>query len=126
MLNEHETDRTIETPAGSPEPNPPPLMNSLVFDLAAIEQKLIASYQETIKMEVSNALKPLQESIDVLLASKKKMEEIHGEVKKLKHENKAITCQCNVMERENKVLKDRINDIENKLLCGYAWCGRKF
>ena len=31
----------------------------------------IANYQENIKTEVSNAIKPLQESIDVLLASKK-------------------------------------------------------
>ena len=77
-----------------------------MFDLAAMEQRLIASYQENIKAEVSNAIanyqeniktevsnaiKPLQESIDVLLASKKKSEEIQGEVKKLKHENKAIT-----------------------------------
>ena len=66
-------------------------MNPLVFDLAAMEQRLIASYQETIKTEVSNALKPLQESINVLLANKKKTEEIQGEVKKLKHENKTIS-----------------------------------
>ena len=77
---------------------------------------MIASYQETIKTEVSNAIKPLQDSIDVLLASKKKTEEIQGEVKKLKHENKAITHRCHVMERENKILKDQINDIENRLL----------
>ena len=68
----------------------------MVFDLAAMEQRLIASfqeniktevskaianYQENIKTEVSNVIKPLQESIDVLLASKKKTEEIKGEVK---------------------------------------------
>ena len=93
----------------------------MVFDLAAMEQRLIASfqeniktevsntianYQENIKTEVSNAIKPLQESIDVLLASKNKTEEIQGEVKKLKHENKAMTCRCNIMERENKTLKN--------------------
>ena len=61
-------------------------------------------------------IKPLQDSIDVLLTGKQKAEEIQGEVKKLKHENKAITRRCNAMERENKVLKDEINDIENKLL----------
>ena len=72
--------------------------------------------RENIKTEVSNAIKPLQESIDVLLASKKKTEEIQGEMKKLKHENKAMTCRCNIMERENKTLKNRLNDIENKLL----------
>ena len=52
----------------------------------------------------------------MLLASKKKTEEIQGEVKKLKHENKAMTRRCNIMERENKTLKNRLNDIENKLL----------
>ena len=82
---------------GTSNPPPPgPPINPLVFDLAAMEQRLIASYQENIKAEVSNAIanyqeniktevsnviKPLQESIDVLLASKKKSEEIQGEVK---------------------------------------------
>ena len=74
------------------------------------------NYPENIKTEVSNAIKPLQESIDVLLASKKKSEEIQGEVKKLKHENKAITRRCNIIERANKTLKNWLNDIENKLL----------
>ena len=69
-----------------------------------------------ITTKTSNAIKPLQESIDVLLASKKKTEEIQGEVKKLKHENNAMTHRCNIMERENKTLKNRLNDIENKLL----------
>ena len=82
---------------GTSNPPPPgPPINPLVFDLAAMEQRLIASYQENIKAEVSNAIanyqeniktevskviKPLQESIDVLLASKKKTEEIQGGVK---------------------------------------------
>ena len=108
-----------------------PPMNPLMFDLAAMEKRLIASYQESIKAEVSNAIanyqeniktevsnaiKPLQESIDVLLASKKKSEEIQSEVKRLKCENKAITIHCNIMEKENSSLKNRLNDIENKLL----------
>ena len=110
-----------EVTEGTSNPSPlgPPI-NPLVFDLAAMEKRLIASYQENIKAEVSNVIanyqeniktevsnviKPLQESIDVLLASKKKTEEIQGEVKKLKHENKAMTCRCNIMERENKTLK---------------------
>ena len=93
---------------GTSDPPPPPgtPINPMVFDLAVMEQRLIASfqeniktevsnaianYQENIKTEVSNAIKPLQESIDVLLASKKKTEEIQGEVKKLKYENKAMT-----------------------------------
>ena len=46
-------------------------MNQMAFDLAAMEKRIIASYQETMK--------PLQESIDVLLAGKKKVEEITGE-----------------------------------------------
>ena len=127
-----EMNQITEVTEGSSNPPPPgPPINPLVFDLAAIEQRLIASYQENIKAEVSNAIvnyqeniktevsnaiKPLQESLDVLLASKKKTEEIQGEVKKLKHENKAMTCQCNIMERENKTLKNRLNDIENNLL----------
>ena len=83
-------------------------MNQMAFDFAAMEKRIIASYQETIK--------PLQDSIDVLLAGKKKVEEMTGEFKKLKLENKTITRRCNMMEQENKVLKDRINNIENKLL----------
>ena len=45
-----------------------------------------------------------------------KTEEIQGEVKKLKHENKVMIRRCNIMERENKTLKNQLNDIENKLL----------
>ena len=116
MLNEYKNRQTNDTPAGSLNPIPPPLMNLLVFELAAMEQRLIANYQETIKTEVNNALKPLQESINVLLAIKRKTGEIQGEVKKLKHENKAISWQCNVLKRDKKAFKDRINDIENKLL----------
>ena len=95
-LNDMEKDQITEVPDGSSNPTPGPPINSLVFDLAGMEQRLIASYQENIKAEVSNAIanyqeniktevsnaiKPLQESIDVLLASKKKSEEIQGEVK---------------------------------------------
>ena len=40
-----------------------PPINSLVFDLAAMEQRLIASYQENIKAEVSNAIANYQENI---------------------------------------------------------------
>ena len=106
-LNDLEENQITEVKDGTSNPPPPgPPINPLVFDLAAMEQRLIASYQENIKAEVSNVIanyqeniktevsnviKPLQESIDVLLASKKKSEEIQGEVKKLKHENKAIT-----------------------------------
>ena len=126
----HSVDSATVNGTSNP-PSPGPSVNPLVFDLAAMEQRLIASnqenikaevsnvianYQENIKIEVSNVIKPLQESIDVLLASKKKSEEIQGEVKKLKHENKAITRRCNIMERENKTLKNWLNDIENKLL----------
>ena len=108
---------------GTSDPSPPPStpINPMVFDLAAMEQRLIASfqeniktevcnvfanYQENIKTEVSNAIKPLQESINVLLASKKKTEEIQGEVKKLKCENKAMTRRCNIMEKQNIILKN--------------------
>ena len=131
-LNNMEMNQITKVTEGTSNPSPPgPPINPLVFDLAAMEQRLIASYQENIKAEVSNAIanyqeniktevsnviKPLQESIDVLLASKKKTEEIQGEVKKLKHENKAMTHQCNIMERVNKTLKNWLNDIENKLL----------
>ena len=95
-LNDMEKDQITEVPDGSSNPTAGPPINSLVFDLAAMEQRLIASYQENIKAEVSNAIanyqeniktevsnaiKPLQESIDVLLSSKKKSEEIQGEVK---------------------------------------------
>ena len=114
-LNDMEKNQITEVTDGTSNPTPGPPINPLVFDLAAMEQRLfacyqenikaevsntIANYQENIKTEVSNMIKPLQESIDVLLASKKKSEEIQGEVKKLKHENKAITRRCNIMERE--------------------------
>ena len=120
--NNMDVNQNTKVAEGTSDPPPPgPPINPMVFDLAAMEQRLIASfqesiktevsnaianYQENIKTEVSNAIKPLQESIDVLLASKKKTEEIQGEVKKLKHENKAMTRRCNIMDRENKTLKN--------------------
>ena len=74
MLNKQETehtDSTMQVPLSS-TPTPIQPINPIAFDLAAMEQRLIASYQDSIKTEVNNALKPLQESIDILLASKEK------------------------------------------------------
>ena len=87
-----------------------------VFDFAAMEQRLIASYRESVKQEVSEALKPLEACIDELLVIKSKTERISGEIKKLKQENKTIERRCNQAEKENKLLKDRLNSIENKML----------
>ena len=115
-MDVNQNTKVMEGTSDLPPPPVPPI-NPMVFDLAAMEQRLIASFQENIKTEVSNAIanyqeniktevskviKPLQESIDVLLASKKKTEEIQVEVKKLKYENKAMTRRCNIMEKENK------------------------
>ena len=62
-LNDMEKDQNTEVPEGSSNPTPSPPINPLVFDLAAMEQKLIASYQENIKAEVSNAIANYQENI---------------------------------------------------------------
>ena len=88
----------------------------VTFDFAAMEQRIIASYRETIKQEVSEALKPFQSHIDELLLIKSKTDKISGEMKKLKLENKTVERRCNLVERENKTLKDRLNSIENKML----------
>ena len=84
MYSETEVNQQCEMSDKESQPTPPPQpVNQMAFDLAAMEKRIIASYQETIK--------PLQDSIDVLLAGKKKVEEMTGEVKKLKLENKTIT-----------------------------------
>ena len=44
MLKEHKIGQTKETPTGAPKPSPASPKNPLVFDLAAVEQRLIASY----------------------------------------------------------------------------------
>ena len=90
--------------------------DTVAFDFAAMEQRIIASYRESIKQEVSEALKPLESRIDELLQIKSKTDRISGEMKKLKIENKTIERRCNLVERENKTLKDRLNSIENKML----------
>ena len=88
----------------------------VAFDFAVMEQRIIASYRESIKQEVSEALKPLESRIDELLLIKSKTDKISGEMKKLKLENKTIERRCNLVEKENKTLKDRLNSIENKML----------
>ena len=88
----------------NPEPGYPTEM--VAFDFAAMEQRIIASYRESIKQEVSEALKPLESRIDELLLIKTKTDKISGEVKKLKLENKTIERRYNLVERENKTLKD--------------------
>ena len=93
----------------NPNSEPGQSNKTTVFDFAAMEQRIIASYRESIKQEVSGALKPLESRIDELLQIKTKMDKISGEVKKLKQENKTIERRCNLVERENKTLKDRLN-----------------
>ena len=97
-------------------PEPGHSTETVAFDFAAMEQWIIASYRESIKQEVSEALKPLESQIDELLQIKTKTDKISGEVKKLKQENKTIERRCNLVERENKTLKDRLNSIESKML----------
>ena len=45
-----------------------------------MEQRIIASYRESIKQEVSEALKPLESRIDELLQIKSKTDRISGEM----------------------------------------------
>ena len=97
-------------------PKPGHSTDIATFDFAAMEQRIIASYHESIKQEVSEALKPLESRIDELLLIKSKTDKISGEMKKLKLENKTIETRCNLVERENKKLKDCLNSIENKML----------
>ena len=56
--------------------------NTVAFDFAAMEQRIIASYRESMKQEVSEALKPLESCIDELLQIKSKTDRISGEMKK--------------------------------------------
>ena len=69
-------------------PEPGLTNETTVFNFAAMEQRIIASYRESIKQEVSEALKPLESCIDELLQIKSKTDKISGEVKKLKQEKK--------------------------------------
>ena len=98
--------------------NPEPIHSTeaIAFDFTAMEQRIIASYHESIKQEVSEALKLFESRIDELLLIKSKTDKISGEMKKLKMENKTIERRCNLVERENKTLKDHLNSIENKML----------
>ena len=67
MYSDTETNQQCKLTDKESQLTPPPV-NQMAFDLAAMEKRLIASYQETIK--------PLQDSIDVLLAGKKRVEDL--------------------------------------------------
>ena len=56
----------------NPEPSQP--LELMAFDFAAMEQRIIASYRESVKQEVSEVLKPLEARIDDLLLIKTKTE----------------------------------------------------
>ena len=57
-------------------PEPGHSTETVAFDFAAMEQQIIASYRESIKQEVSEALKPLESRIDELLQIKTKTDKI--------------------------------------------------
>ena len=54
----------------NPEPSQP--VEPITFDFVAMEQRIIASYCESVKQEVSEALKLLEAHIDELLKLKQK------------------------------------------------------
>ena len=81
--------------------------------LAAMIQ---SSVNTTIDDKLNEKLKPIQLSIDQLLETKGENERFKEDVNKLVKENKTITNRCVHIEKENKKLKDQLNDLENKLL----------
>ena len=83
-------------------PKPGHSAEIVAFDFAVMEQRIIASYRESIKQEVSEALKPLESHIDELLLIKSKTDKISGEMKKLKLENKIIERRCNLVKGKIK------------------------
>ena len=60
-MDVNQNTKVVEGTSDPPPPGPP--ANPMVFDLAAMEQRLIASFQENIKAEVSNAIANYQENI---------------------------------------------------------------
>ena len=91
-----------------------------VLQLEQMEERmtrvLAATIQSSVNTAIDEKLKPIQQSIDQLLESKEENEKFREDVTKLVKENKTITNRCVHIEKENKKLKDRLNDLENKLL----------
>ena len=91
-----------------------------VLQLEQMEERMTKALAATIQSSVNTAidekLKPIQQSIDQLLETKEENEKFREDVTKLVKENKTITNRCVHIEKENKKLKDRLNDLENKLL----------
>ena len=85
-----------------------------VLQLEQMEERmtraLAAMIQSSVNTAIDEKLKPIQQSIEQLLEMKEE------DVTKLVKENKTITNRCVHIEKENKKLKDRLNDLENKLL----------
>ena len=91
-----------------------------VLQLEQMEERMTKALAATIQSSVNTAidekLKPIQQSIDQLLETKEENEKFREDVTKLVKENRTITNRCVHIEKENKKLKDRLNDLENKLL----------
>ena len=92
----------------------------IVLQLEQMEERmtraLAAMIQSSVNTAIDEKLIPIQQSIDKLLEAKEENEKFREDVTKLVKENKTITNRCVHIEKENKKLKDRLNDLENKLL----------
>ena len=91
-----------------------------LLELEQMEERMTRALANTIQSTVNSAiddkLKPIQASIDQLLETKEETDKFKDDVTKLVKENKTITNRCVHIEKENKKLKTRLNDLENKLL----------
>ena len=92
----------------------------IVLQLEQMEERMTRALAATIQSSVNTAIDEklilIQQSIDKLLEAKEENEKFREDVTKLVKENKTITNRCVHIEKENKKLKDRLNDLENKLL----------
>ena len=85
---------------------------------------LAATIQSLVNSSIDDKLRPIQQSIYQLLENKQKTAKLLEDVTKLVKENKTITYRCVNIEKENKKLREWLNDLENKnigLLCNCAW-----
>ena len=66
--------------------------------------------------DLDNKIDPLQKSVNDIRTKLSTQENKIEEVMKIKHENSKLQTRCTTIEKENKLLKDRLVAIENQLL----------
>ena len=84
--------------------------------LRSMENRITKTMTSTIKKLIERALKPLKDNIKSLSAYSKIQEKKMEDMGHIKSENQKLKTLIQEVKEENRDLKQRLNNIENKLL----------